>query len=666
MNQQVIRDGVSVARPSGWKLLHPAHGYNGFAYGARFPSLTVLFQGCEISDQTKSALWEVLIRACPAMGRSSVADEKGTSGWLHDLFWLLTVWQRVQQASGLALFETGRILSSTATQARCLVPVLSGSHKGVARLIHATLEWIDSHDGPQSLEEVSKAEEGVSRAVKSLAPLAAQGSNVPRFVKAAHELGLPMMALPGGVIQFGKGSKARRLDSSFTDETPTIAAKLARNKRWTSSILEQAGLPVPAHSVVADEAQAVSAAKRLGYPVVVKPADLDGGVGVAAGLEQEADVRQAFGAAHRHSHNILVEKHVFGRDYRLVVFQGELIWAIERVPAAVIGDGRQTVDELVAQVNADPRRGTGQHAPLKSLVIDEEALSMLGKEGLSPQSVPNNGQFVRLRRTANIASGGQPVVAYDKVHPDNARLAVRAAQALGLDLAGIDLLIDDVSKSWLDEENNAAICEVNGQPNLGQTTAAHLYGEILQKLVLNGGRVPTILVLGAEQPEIWLQSFTAAFQQNALRVGSAGAQGVSFEGEPLSKGAVGSWAAGRMLALDRRVDAIVLEITDDSILKEGLPWARYDVLVLAGKNWPHPSGASTYSETALAQLWLEQLLPACDGMVVSHQAFGLKVSGIDKISTARWLDARDTEQDLAAKVAQYLTREPNVPEGKSL
>lgn len=632
-----------------WRVLGwVAHA--GYGLGCRYPSLMVHLRLSTLSAVRRDGLWRVVQRACPELISTELVIDRNDLDERRGLEWLLSVWWHAQQAQGLLVFESGRVINLRDQEARCLVAVGAQAHRSMAELVVATLNWLQAYEPGPDDQAVLPASERLTRAVQSLRAYAAHGSNVPRFVRAAHGLHIPTMALSGGVIQYGLGRQARWLDSSFTDQTPTIAAKLARNKVWAAKLLAQAGLPVPEHLAVNSGDEAVVAAQRLGYPVVVKPANLDGGLGVAAGLECDEEVRQAFAKARQHSAQILVEKHVFGKDYRLTVFQDEVIWSIERVPAGVWGDGRSTVAELVQVVNADPKRGEGVHAPLKRLVLDDEALALLLKQGADAQTVLQQGQFLRLRRTANVASGGQPVAVHERVHPDNARLAVRAAQALGLDVAGIDLLIEDVSRSWRDCGSNVAICEVNGQPNLGQTTAAHLYGQILGKLVKGRGRVPCVLILGAAAPEVWLSAFEAAFQAQGLCVGLSGPQGVSLGGEVLSKGFVPLHAAGVMLALNRQVDAMVMAITENSLHQTGLPWPRYDALVLAGKQLPAMAQADGRDVHDALSRWLERLLPACDGMAMAHEDVGVKVSGVARVTSARWFTGAGSAQDVAMQV----------------
>lgn len=614
-----------------WQLLGRIQALPGYGYGNQYPSLLVSFEGLPLSSDDQNTLRKIFGDSCPNTAVISSGQVSAINDLHQSADWLLQLWQTSQAALGLPVYEAGKILARSATQIRCVVPTLRSSLHAMGRVIAETIKYLNLQaEG----EVVVEHENRLKLAIKTLSGHSAKGSNVPRFVKAAYELGIPFQELPGGAYQYGYGQRARWLDSSFTDVTSTISAKLSRSKVSASALLRQAGLPTPTHQLVPDADTAVKAAHQLTYPVVVKPADLDGGIGVAPGLLSDDDVREAFDNAQKHSKNILVEKHVEGRDYRLTVFNGAVIWAIERIPAGVTGDGESTVAKLVDTVNADPRRGTGRHAPLKRLLIDEEANRLLEAQALKITSIPESGQFVRLRRAANVASGGAPVAVFDQIHPDNARLAVRAAEVLRLDLAGIDLLIPDISISWRD--SGAAICEVNGQPNLGQTTAAHLYPAILKQLISRSGRVPTILVVGAAQPEIWLSAFARKFSGAGIKAGLVKREEVSIGGEIIHMGRANPFEGGKMMALHRDVGGIVIAVEDFSLLRTGLPMSCIDAVVLAGTNLRSDDPrAKEDPHRWLAELLL-CLLPACDGVIVSPYKQWLKAAGLKNCTKAAW------------------------------
>lgn len=343
-----------------------------------------------------------------------------------------------------------------------------------------------------SLEDMTLA---ISKLSKQYQPLAPRGINTLRFLQVAHEMGVPWRHVANNVYQFGWGSRSRWLDSSFTDGTSSISVCLARDKVACSVVLRKAGLPVAKHQLVNSAEQAVKVADALGYPVVVKPANLDGGAGVMVGLRDAHGVIKAFTLASKHSKKILVEQFVGGEDYRIRICTGEVIGAVIRKAAAVKGDGQHSVQELIEQTNAE--RNEKLHPPsmvhehgTKHIVVDEEVISWLTFQGLELDSVVPLGQKVRLRGAANVNLGGTTWDVTEKAHPDNLELALRAAAALRLDVAGVDLLLPDIGQSW--KATGGSVCEVNAQP---QFSSGDAHRQVLMRLVRNRGRIPVVGIL---------------------------------------------------------------------------------------------------------------------------------------------------------------------------
>lgn len=532
----------------------------------------------------------LLVRVSPAEGLEGAA-EPAVEDWLQQalrpslprpvdasgqtaaealLYWAAVV----QNAGGLEVFAVGRTLRAPDGARALAVPHASGRRTLAMRV----LQWLAS----ALLAPTPPDPAALGSLLDDLRRAALKGKNSMQFLRAAQAADMPWQRIADNYFQFGWGSRSRLLQSTFTDRTPAIAANLARDKRLAAIVLDRAGLPVPAHETVSSPEQAARVADRLGYPVVVKPADLDGGTGVAAGLLDAAAVRRAFERAARHSRQILVEKHVAGQDYRLMTFHGELIWAILRLPAAVTGDGVHDITELVRRANLDPRRGSGQTASLRTLVLDEEALELLAEQGLSRGAVPAAGRFVRLRRIANMNMGGTALAVNDIVHPDNRQLALQAAEALGLDIAGIDLIMDDIARSWRDI--GAAICEVNAQPQLGGNLQKHVHGQILKALVPDGGRIPLLVVLGqgGAREQACVQAVVAHLGRQGRRVGLAKAEGAWLDGEALGRPQQLAAATTALLA-NRRTDVLVVWIEDGSVVHDGLPFDRADAFVLLSR-----------------------------------------------------------------------------------
>jgi len=645
--------------PKRWLVAGPHRGVPGYVYGRRQPAVVVALRSIDLEGsniperfaavQAVSDNWVELI-GCRELwdGRPKPTHWRG----LVETIGLCT--EALMRTAKIPVFETIQVLRLPASgkeQAEwsiILLPSASVSPAGTLKALHITLQAFDLAYSEGVAEEFSGLFEQGLRDLKRLAP---QGSNTPHFLRAAYEQNIPVTALSAKTFQYGQGRRAIWLDSSFTDRTPNISVVLARNKHATATRLAQAGLPVPEHTVVSDMDEAVTVAIKLGYPVVVKPLDSDGGRGVAAGLETADEVRLAYGNAKPHSSHVLVEKHICGRDYRLQVMDGQLLWTVERIPAGVTGDGVQTIAQLITEQNADPRRGEGPHSALKRLVLDEEALFVMSKMGLSPESVLEPGRFAALRRIANVATGGRPVAVNHLVHPDNAKLAVSAAEALRLDLAGIDLIIPDIAESW--RKTGAAIIEVNAQPQFGSTTGPHLYGEILKKRLGGDGRIPVILVLGAADG-IMLAENIAAVLQSKGSVGWSDERGVAIGADWLLEKQTNLFVAGQMLLTHPRVDAVVLSGNTDEMMRVGLPCDRIDWLVLAGRNVKIDKSPNL-TEPAMFDELLTIMMPACAGKLVVVEESGLSVDALRGKTPAHCLPEAMGREELLAAIDQSLS-----------
>ena len=295
---------------------------------------------------------------------------------------------------------------------------------------------------------------------------ATRDTNSLHFLRAAQELDIPRRMILPGVYAYGTGCHSRLLNSSITDQTSALGVGIARSKSQSARLIRQAGLPAPRHVLVESAEDAQKIAREIGYPVVVKPDNEDQGRGVAPELFDAEAVKNAYAAAREFSSDILVEKFCLGEDYRVTVFRGEVIKTMHRRAGGVVGDGVSTVTELLEREQGEEYldRLYRQIGEMK-LQIDDEALQLLSEQNLEVGSIPEQGCFVYLRKRRNISSGAkQTLISNENIHPDNIRLAVGAARALHLDLAGIDLIIPDISESWL--ESGGTILEVNAQPQI--------------------------------------------------------------------------------------------------------------------------------------------------------------------------------------------------------
>ncbi|ASQ90567.1 hypothetical protein CHL67_06200 [Prosthecochloris sp. GSB1] len=606
-----------------WEIDGNVHSLEGYGFGSRYPVATLSLRGRAMESSDIEALDALLLETVLETGCGGEENREPDDPFCATIQWIVGAVYRLQKTADLPVYERGGLLEQDGERARIFIPVVAGGGKAVLELLKNILELIDCRlDGKPPHKTLKRLALVVAEIRKSVQ----KGSNVRFFVQAAFDMGMPFRELPSRLVQYGQGMRGRWMHSSFSEETSLISARTARNKMHATAILRRAGIPVPEHKMADTEGRAERIAEQFGYPVVIKPADLDGGVGVSAGLQNRGELVRAFNQARRASRSILVEKHVEGRDYRITVFRGEVVSAVERVPGGVTGDGRHTVRELLERLNAEPLRGAGRNAQLKQVAWDNEAIALLEEAGLEANSVPVEGRFVRLRRTANLATGGTPVRVLDRMHPDNRRLAVRAARILRLDIAGIDLLMPDIGRSW--REAGGVVCEVNAQPSLGgQTVGGTLYAPILRALVPAGGRIPVVLVLGADASVSIVRAVETALLEKGITVGCRDADGVRIGGDAVRDGYVEPLDAGEMFVIDNSVEAIVLAVDDDSVLFTGLPFARFDMLVLAGtKLGASERSGGNAGEDSMREV-LRLVLPACDGRVAPLEGAEAAVDG---------------------------------------
>ena len=273
------------------------------------------------------------------------------------------------------------------------------------------------------------------------------GPSTGSIVDAAVARGIPFRRLTSGsLVQLGWGSKARRIQAAELDLTSAVAESIAQDKDLTKRLLHAAGVPVPMGRPVADVDDAWAVAEEVGLPVVVKPQDGNQGKGVTVNITTRAQLEAAFATAQSFSDEVMVERFLPGNDFRMLVVGHQLVAAARRAPPQVLGDGQHSVRELVDIVNQDPRRGSGHGTALTKIRLDDIAIARLASEGLTPESVPVQGQRVVLRNNANLSTGGSATDVTDDVHPTIAARAIEAAASIGLHICGVDVIAESMLK----------------------------------------------------------------------------------------------------------------------------------------------------------------------------------------------------------------------------
>ena len=493
----------------------------------------------------------------------------------------------------IALLRAARV--PCATQALILAGTSQGEKQGHfqiafglerAEALGAVLRWLAPFAETVFRERVppGKARAAVAAHMQQLRPYRALGVNRYHLAVNAIEAGHPYRALDASLQVIGTGRYRRLFHSSSTEATSSIGMGIARDKARTAALLGAFGMPMPRQAPAPDAKAAAAAAEAMGYPVVIKPADQDGGLGVAAGLADAAAVGAAYAEAARHSKRVMVEEHVPGQTHRFTVCAGEVIRLVRRRPGGVVGNGRDTVAELLSLQLRErgTARGTRSHSET-AVSLDAEALQLLADSGMTPASVPERDEFVRLRRRDNRSQGGtNEELEISDSHCDNLALALDAAAILKLDIAGVDLISTDISRSW--RETGAKICEVNSVPQIGGNTSS-VYSRMLARLFHDGSRIPVRLQIAPAE--------TCADAGHLARIcqaptdGAASAAGVCLGGRMIGAACESGFSAAHALLLMPGIARAVIVMSPEELARTGLPLDRVDrAEVLAFAKFP--------------------------------------------------------------------------------
>ena len=411
------------------------------------------------------------------------------------------------------------------------------------------------------------------------------GPSTACIVDAATERCIPSMRLnEGNLVQLGYGTRQRRIWTAETDKTRAIAESISSDKDLTKRLLQSCGVPVPEGRPVDSAADAWEAAQDIDGPVVVKPSDGNHGRGVSTNLLTREEIEAAFKLADAEGSEVLVERFVPGDEHRLLVVGGKLVAAARGEIACVTGDGVSTITQLIdSQINTDPRRGTTEDFPLNLVLIDEDPAVRLEltRQGYEPESVPEKGKQVLIQRNGNVAFD-----VTDKVHPTVAAMASLAARIVGLDIAGVDLVAEDIGRPL--DEQRGAIVEINAGPGLlmhlkpadgeprpvGRAIVDHLFSEG------ESARIPVVGVSGSHGKTMVARLLARLLQLHGVYVGLASSDGLFLNERQIQKGDSANWDAAQRILLNRAVEAAVVESSCRTILAEGLGYDRCEVGVV--------------------------------------------------------------------------------------
>lgn len=413
------------------------------------------------------------------------------------------------------------------------------------------------------------------------------GPSTWSIVAEARKRGIPVMRLDdGALVQLGYGKQLKKIEATLTSSTNIISVEMAGNKDRTKKILEDAFVPVPSGIVIASESELEEAIATVGFPVVVKPLDGNQGKGATTDIRNLACARDAFHRAQAISENVIVEQFIPGRDFRALVINYQLEAVAMRTPAAVTGNGRQTIRQLIDAVNADPRRGNGHSNVLSKIKVDEATLEILRKQNLSLDSVLPHGRELWLKTTANLSTGGTAEDVTNAVHPANKILFERIARNMGLDICGIDVMAPDLTRPMV--ENGGAVIEVNAAPGLRMHleptsgTPRNVAEPIVDMLFPQGGngRIPLIAVTGTNGKTTTSRLLAGMARQAGFQTGLTTTDGIYINGSQVYKGDCAGPASAQVILKDPSIEFAILETARGGILRSGLGYDQCDCAVV--------------------------------------------------------------------------------------
>lgn len=484
------------------------------------------------------------------------------------------------------------------------------------------------------------------------------GPSTGAIVQAAVAHGIPFRRLTeGSLVQLGWGSKQRRIQASESDLTSAVAESIVQDKELTKTLLHAAGIPVPLGRKVRSVEDAWRAACEIGIPVVIKPQDSNQGKGVTVNLIDAEQVKAAYMIASEISHNVLVERYIPGHDYRMLVVGNKLVAAARRDPPQVIGDGMQSISQLVEQINRDPMRGEGHVTSLTKIHLDEISLTHLAAQELTADSIPVKGMRVVLRNNANLSTGGTATDVTDDVHPELAARVVAAAQVVGLDICGVDVVCDNVMNSL--EEQGGGVIEINAapglrmhlQPSFGKSRAV---GEAIIDNMFpqcDDARIPVIAVTGTNGKTTTARLIANVLAKDNKCVGVACTDGVYIEGQCIDTGDCSGPKSARNVLFHPDVDAAVLETARGGLLREGLGFDRCHVAVVTNIGMGDHLGmayVNTAEELAVVKRVVVQNVAPGTGFAVLNAADPLVASMADYCSGSVIFFARDSHHPVLA------------------
>ena len=420
------------------------------------------------------------------------------------------------------------------------------------------------------------------------------GPSTGSIVDEAKSRDIPWIRLgTNSLIQLGYGINQMRFQATITCKTSNIAVDIACNKEQTKKMLDAASIPVAKGSICVDEEDLAETIKSIGYPIVLKPLDGNHGKGASINVINWKDAVLGLEYAQKYSRRVIVERFITGYDFRVLVIDNKIVAAAQRVPAHVVGDGINSIEELIKIVNSDPRRGYGHENVLTEIDIDRDSLELLEKRNFTVNSIPEKNDIVYLKSTANLSTGGTSIDVTDMMHPENVFMAERISRIIGLDVCGVDIMANNLTQSL--KENGGVILEVNAAPGFRMHLAPseglprNVAAPVIDMLYPLGkpSRIPIIAITGTNGKTTTTRLIAHIVKNNGFRVGFTTSDGIYIQNHLMEKGDTTGPISAEYILKDPNVEFAVLETARGGILRSGLGFSRCDIGIITNIQEDH-------------------------------------------------------------------------------
>ncbi|MBC7796212.1 MAG: cyanophycin synthetase, partial [Pyrinomonadaceae bacterium] len=461
------------------------------------------------------------------------------------------------------------------------------SERAMKFLLEVAVQIVEKILAKVNFDEIVKFKDESLETARNIVADYELGPSTKSIVDAATKRGIPHFRIgEGSLVQFGYGKNARKIQAAMTSNSSAIAVEISCDKELTKIVLRAAEIPVPRGVVVRTESEAVEALTEFDAPLVVKPLDGRQGKGVSLNLMNEAEILAAFHLAKEYANAIIIEEQFIGKNYRILVVGGKMVAASERIAPLIVGDGEKNIAELIEIENQNPLRGEGHEKSLTQIHIDAILLTNLEKQEKNLEFVPHKGETVILRDGCNLSTGGTAFDVTDEVHQSIKSLCERAARAICLDVCGVDLMVEDISKPM--PKSHAGIIELNAAPGLrmhlqpSEGKPRDVGAAIIENLFPDNAesRIPIISITGTNGKTTVTRMISHILNATGKTVGTTTTQGIFIGGECITLGDTTGPHSAKVVLSDSSVEIAVLETARGGIVKRGLGYDWSDVSVI--------------------------------------------------------------------------------------